>query len=107
MNGVPRTVVGILPSGFRLPIDFASELPMEVYLPFHVPPGVVEIPRNGGSHGEYAVARLAEGATLDQARGMLLGVLMAPLNQFARTIAEPPAMLARVISARGESEEAA
>jgi hypothetical protein len=32
----------------------------------------------------------------------LLGVLMAPLNNLARTLAEPPAMLARTLSARGE-----
>jgi large subunit ribosomal protein L10 len=42
--------------------------------------------------------------TLDQARAMLLGVFMAPMNQLARTLAEPSAMLARTLSARGEQE---
>ena len=52
------------------------------------------------------LGRLADLPTLDQARGMLLGVLMAPMNQLARTLAEPSAMLARTLSARGEQEAA-
>jgi large subunit ribosomal protein L10 len=47
---------------------------------------------------------LANLPTLDQARAMLLGVFMAPMNQLARTLAEPSAMLARTLSARGEQE---
>ncbi len=52
------------------------------------------------------LATLADLPTLDQARAMLLGVMMAPLTQLARTLAEPPAMLARTLSARGEQEAA-
>mgnify|MGYP001827680733 FL=1 len=52
------------------------------------------------------LAMLADLPTLDQARAMLLGVLMAPLNNLARTLAEPPAMLARTLSARGEQDAA-
>ena len=52
------------------------------------------------------LAKLADLPTLDQARAMLLGVLMAPMNTLARTLAEPPAMLARTLSARGEQEAA-
>jgi large subunit ribosomal protein L10 len=52
------------------------------------------------------LAKLAELPTLDQARGMLLGLLMAPMTQLVRTLAEPPAMLARTLSARGEQEAA-
>jgi large subunit ribosomal protein L10 len=52
------------------------------------------------------LSRLAELPTLDQARGMLLGVLVAPMSQLVRTLAEPPAMLARTLSARGEQEAA-
>lgn len=48
------------------------------------------------------LAKLADLPTLDQARAMLLGVLMAPMNQLARTLNEPAAMLARTLSARGE-----
>ena len=47
---------------------------------------------------------LADLPTLDQARAMLLGVFMAPMNQLVRTLAEPSAMLARTLGARGEQE---
>jgi large subunit ribosomal protein L10 len=52
------------------------------------------------------LAKLADLPTLDQARAMLLGVFMAPMNTLARTLAEPPAMLARTLSARSEQEAA-
>jgi len=50
--------------------------------------------------------RLAELPTLDQARAMLLGVMMAPMSKLARTLAEPSAMLARTFSARGDQDAA-
>ena len=52
------------------------------------------------------LAKLAELPTLDQARAMLLGVFLAPMSQLVRTLAEPPAMLARTLSARGDQEAA-
>jgi large subunit ribosomal protein L10 len=52
------------------------------------------------------LAKLADLPTLDQARAMLLGVFVAPMSQLVRTLAEPPAMLARTLSARGEQEAA-
>ncbi len=48
------------------------------------------------------LAKLAELPTLDQARAMLLGLLVAPMTRLVRTLAEPPAMLARTLSARGK-----
>ncbi len=50
--------------------------------------------------------KLADLPTLDQARAILLGVMMAPMTQLVRTIAEPSAMLARTLSARGEQDAA-
>ena len=52
------------------------------------------------------LATLADLPTLDQARAMLLGVMMAPMTKLARTLAEPSAMLARTLSARGNEEAA-
>jgi large subunit ribosomal protein L10 len=52
------------------------------------------------------LAKLASLPTLDQARAMLLGVMVAPMSQLVRTLAEPPAMLARTMSARGSQESA-
>ena len=48
--------------------------------------------------------RLANLPTLERARAMLLGVLIAPMGTLVRTLAEPPAMLARTLSARGQQE---
>ncbi len=50
--------------------------------------------------------RLAELPTLDQARAMLLGVMMAPMSKLVRTLAEPSGMLARTLGARSSQEEA-
>lgn len=52
------------------------------------------------------LAMLAELPTLDQARAMLLGLMMAPMTKLARTLAEPAAMLARTLSARSGQETA-
>ncbi len=48
------------------------------------------------------LAKLADLPTLDQARSMLLGVLMAPMSKLVRTLAEPSAMLARTLNARAQ-----
>ena len=52
------------------------------------------------------LATLADLPTLDQARAMLLGVMMAPMTKLVRTLAEPSAMLARTLNARGSQETA-
>jgi len=50
--------------------------------------------------------RLADLPTLDQARAMLLGVMLAPMSKLVRTLAEPSGLLARTLSARGSQEAA-
>ncbi len=52
------------------------------------------------------LAKLADLPTLDQARAMLLGVMIAPMTKLVRTLSEPSAMLARTLSARGSQEAA-
>ena len=52
------------------------------------------------------LARLADLPTLDQARAILLGVMVAPMSKLVRTLAEPQAMLARTLGARGSQEAA-
>jgi large subunit ribosomal protein L10 len=51
--------------------------------------------------------RLANLPSLEQARGMLLGVLQAPLGKFVRVLAEPEAKLVRLIAARRDQQQAA
>jgi len=52
------------------------------------------------------LAKVAALPTLDQARAMLLGVMIAPMTKLVRTLAEPPSMLARTLSARAAKEAA-
>ena len=52
------------------------------------------------------LAKLASLPTLDQARAMMLGVLLAPMTKLVGTLAEAPAMLVRTLNARGEQEAA-
>ena len=52
------------------------------------------------------LSKLADLPTLDQARAMLLGVMMAPMSKLVRTLAEPSGMLARTLNARGSQEAA-
>lgn len=59
----------------------------------------------GTLYGPADLERLASLPTLDQARAILLGVLQAPATKLARTLAEPAALIARVLAARGKAEE--
>jgi len=61
----------------------------------------------GTLYGAEDLNRLASLPNLEQARAMLLGVIQAPLTKLVRTLAEPPAMLARVLGARGDAESSA
>jgi large subunit ribosomal protein L10 len=60
----------------------------------------------GTLYGPADLERLASLPTLDQARAILLGVLQAPGTKLARTLAEPAALIARVLAARGKAEVA-
>ena len=58
----------------------------------------------GALYGPADLDRLASLPTLDQARAILLGVLQAPATKLVRTLAEPPALVARVLAARAKAE---
>ena len=51
------------------------------------------------------IGRVADLPTLDQARASLVGLLAAPATRLVRTLAEPGAMLARVLGARSSAAE--
>lgn len=72
VNGSLVTVLGVLPEGFRLPVDFSSVSPYEVYLPTFVD---LDSPApalgSGGNHGSYGVGRLNDGVTVEEARSDL------------------------------------
>jgi putative ABC transport system permease protein len=72
INGVARTVVGVLPEGFLLPVDYASPSPTEVFLPRYVDREASDPVRtNGGNHGWFSVGRLAAGVSVQEARADL------------------------------------
>jgi len=61
LDGHPYRVVGVMPQGFQLPTDFTEDAadPGQLWIPLAIDPA--EIDR--GSHGLYAAATLAPGAT--------------------------------------------
>ena len=72
INGEMTPVLGVLPEGFVLPVDFASPSVSEVFAPFYVD---LESPApdlgGGGSHGWYGVGRLRDGVAVEEARSDL------------------------------------
>ena len=53
-----------------------------------------------------AVSSLADLPSLDELRGMLVGLLQAPAGKIARTVSAPASQLARVFSAYGSKDAA-
>jgi predicted permease len=67
MDGVARTVVGVLPPGFRF---LSSE--SRIYLPFaSSPEDRAPVERHSGGNSKQLIARLAPGATLEQAQSQI------------------------------------
>ena len=106
VNGLPRTVVGIMPPGFRLPLDYGAEGPSQIYLPLTatatgygaIPgPGVQQ---GGGNHGLYVVARLDSNATVEQANAQL----DALIARFTAEGVYPPAQQFRAYAVSVEEQ---
>ena len=69
ISGNATTIVGVMPAGFQMPLDYAVGDRTDVWFPLATDaanqgavPGPA-FPKGGASHGFYAVARLAPGAT--------------------------------------------
>ncbi len=60
VNGVPRTIVGIMPPDFRLPLDYREARPTELWTPAALDESR-DLP--WGDRSYFIVARLAPGAT--------------------------------------------
>jgi len=87
ISGNAMTVVGVMPPDVRLPLDYKSGERTELWFPMATDaanqgavPGP-EFPKGGASHGFYAVARLAPGATAATANAQLR-TLVAELEKF-------------------------
>jgi putative ABC transport system permease protein len=75
VDGAPKTVVGVMPAGFKLPIDYASPAPAALWLPLDEElSGPFTFMRAGGDHGYDAIGRLRSGIGIAQARARLRGI---------------------------------
>ena len=61
----------------------------------------------GQLYDSSEMGRLASLPTRDQAIGLLMGVMKAPIEKFVRTLAEPHAKLVRTVAAIKDQKEAA
>jgi len=69
VNGNARTVVGVLPRGVKLPLDYETTAATELYVP--LPLQRDSLLGERGSHYLFGVARLRDGATLERANAEL------------------------------------
>ena len=67
---------------------------------FSLKAGVFE----GAAVDSAEIAKIATLPSLDQLRGMLIGLIQAPATKLVRLVSEPGAQLARVLAARGAQE---
>lgn len=63
VNGTARTVVGVMPAGFALPVEFGESRPTELWTPFSFAGAGMA----WGDHSYVTAARLADGATPERA----------------------------------------
>lgn len=61
----------------------------------------------GKVYGAAEIERLSKLPTRDQAIGILMGTMKAPIEKFVRTLAEPHAKLARTVAAIRDQKQAA
>jgi putative ABC transport system permease protein len=59
INGRARTVVGVMPPSFKLPLDFSDDRPSEIWIPYDMTPDR----DSWGDHSLIGVARLGGGIT--------------------------------------------
>jgi hypothetical protein len=77
VNGRAFEVVGVMPEGFKLPLDFGADGATLAWVPLGTNAqqnGAIPGPQfqqGGGNHGFYSVARLRPGATIEQANRQL------------------------------------
>ncbi|HJU64690.1 MAG TPA: ABC transporter permease, partial [Gemmatimonadaceae bacterium] len=87
VNGIPRTIIGIMPNDYRLPEDLADEAASDLFLPIGIHPDSVT---ERGSHFLNAVARLKPGVTVERGRASVQAVARDFVAAFPAEY--PPAM---------------
>jgi putative ABC transport system permease protein len=97
LDGKPRTIVGVLPAGFRVPVQRTASA--DAYVPIHM-----DTERVGwvGDHNNDAIGRLRAGVTPEQARAEL-DVLQAQVSAIATKEAGEPVTLASDVAPLAET----
>jgi putative ABC transport system permease protein len=96
LDGKPFTIVGVLRPDFRLPAGSQLLSSIDAITPLRVDVGWV------GDHNDFAVGRLRDGVTLDQARAEL-DVLQKQISAIASAQAKEPVTLSAVVTPLDES----
>jgi predicted permease len=71
VNGHPRTVVGVMPAGFRFPETMGQDLHKGLWLPIQA---TTEMQKDRGSHFFSIIAALKPGVTLQQGQAELQAI---------------------------------
>lgn len=79
LSGTNFTIAGVLPSGFKSPIELQFAASADVWVGYGFNPGNL----NRGSHGLVTIARLRDGVTLEQAQDETKAII-------GRVLAENP-----------------
>ena len=64
VNGAQNTVIGVMPEGFKLPLDFSDDRPSELWRPLDL---LAPEWSGWGNHSLIGIARLREGISLELA----------------------------------------
>lgn len=66
LNGVPTTIIGVMPAGFAFPLSSLGDAVADVFTPFRITPDMEQM--RGNVYGTVLIARLANGVTLEHAK---------------------------------------
>ena len=84
IDGVPKTVVGIMPEGFDVPSPWQGTRHHDLYLPMS--PETLQGSR--GSHSYPVIARLSEGVTVEAAQADMERIMRELAVEYPRTNAD-------------------
>jgi len=96
IGGRAHTVVGVLPSDFRLPTDRRPGMAVDAFRPLRIDVGWV------GDHNDVAIARLRPGVSVAQAQAEL-DVLQKQVSEIATRAAHEPVTLSSTVTPLSES----
>jgi predicted permease len=94
VNGMPRTVIGVMPPGFRVPDDLSATTPAEMFMPLGLHRDSVAI---RGSHYLTGVARLRRGVTVEQGTADIAAVASRLVSQYPNDYPEKMGFRAGVV----------